>query len=397
MPKLSSRGQNMPASPIRKLVPFADAAKAKGVEVIHLNIGQPDIKTPDEMLAAIKNYDDAVIKYTQSGGVPSYREKLVNYYAQHGIKVTKDNIIVTTGGSEALLFSMFSCLDDGDEVIIPEPFYANYNGFSQAGNIVVKPITATINNGFALPAISEFEKVITAKTKAILICNPNNPTGYLYTKEELEQLKEIVLKHDLFLFVDEVYREFVYDGQTHTSVLTIEGLEQNAVVVDSVSKRYSACGARIGAMVSRNTDLIATAMKFAQARLSPPAVEQAAAEAAVDVPSSYFNEVVSEYVSRRDFVVEALNKIEGVHCPNPGGAFYCIIELPVDDTEDFCKWLLTDFNHEGATVMLAPAAGFYSTKGLGKNQARLAYVLNKEKLQKAVTCLALALEEYKKR
>ena len=394
MPKLSKRGLNMPSSPIRKLVPFADAAKLAGKQVIHLNIGQPDIETPKEMLEAVQQFNEPVIAYTQSGGIPSYREKLVQYYAKNNIKVDVENILVTTGGSEALLFGLFSCLDDGDEVIIPEPFYANYNGFSQAGNINVKPITASIEDGFALPSINEFEQLITEKTKAILICNPNNPTGYLYSREELEQLKAIVLKHDLFLFVDEVYREFAYDGKEHTSILELEGLEQNAVVMDSISKRYSACGARVGAIVSRNVELMAVAMKFAQARLSPPIIEQIGAQAAVDVPDSYMQNVKAEYVSRRDFVVEELNKIEGVRCPMPGGAFYCIVELPVDDTEEFCKWLLTDFEHEGATLMLAPAAGFYSTPGKGKQEARLAYVLEKPMLKKAIECLKIALQQY---
>lgn len=384
----------MPSSPIRKLVPFADQAKANGKQVIHLNIGQPDIDTPQPMLQAIKEFNEPVIEYTQSGGIPSYRKKLTQYYASLGIELVVDNIIVTTGGSEALIFSLFSCLDDGDEIIIPEPFYANYNGFSQAGNIKIKPITATIDNGFALPPIEEFEQLITEKTKAILICNPNNPTGYFYSKEELEQLKKIVLKHDLFLFADEVYREFVYDGKEHVSVLSIDGLEQNAIVIDSVSKRYSACGARVGAVVSRNLEVMQTVMKFAQARLSPPNIEQIGAEAAIDVDQSYFQEVRQEYVTRRNFVVKALNEIEGVRCPMPGGAFYCIVELPVDSAEDFCKWLLTDFEYEGQTVMLAPAAGFYSTPNQGTKEARLAYVLKKELLERAVHCLDLALKQY---
>jgi len=397
MPKISTRGVAMPASPIRKLVPFADAAKAAGKRVIHLNIGQPDIKTPKAMLDAVRNFDEEVLAYTQSAGNPSYRAKLVQYYDRVGISLSPENLIVTTGGSEALYFGMFSCLDEGDEIIIPEPFYANYNGFSQAGNIIVKPITATIESGFALPAIEEFEKLITPKTKAILICNPNNPTGYLYSKEELLQLREVVLKHDLFLFADEVYREFAYDGAEHFSILNLEGMEQHAIVVDSISKRYSACGARIGCLVSRNEGVLSAAMKFAQARLSPPAIEQVAAEAAVDVPSSYMEEVKKEYVSRRNFVVEALNEIPGVFVPKPGGAFYCIVQLPVESAEDFCKWLLTDFNHNGDTVMLAPAAGFYSTKGAGKNEARLAYVLAETELKKAVICLERALQEYKDR
>ncbi|MBX2845471.1 MAG: pyridoxal phosphate-dependent aminotransferase [Saprospiraceae bacterium] len=395
MPKISSRGHDMPASPIRKLVPFADAAKAAGKHVIHLNIGQPDIKTPKAMLDAVRHFDESVLAYTQSAGNPSYRSKLAQYYDRVGIAVGPENIIVTTGGSEALYFAMFSCLDPGDEVIIPEPFYANYNGFSKAGNITVKPITASIENGFALPAIEEFEKRITPKTKAVMICNPNNPTGYLYSKAELMQLREIVLKHDLFLFADEVYREFAYDGVEHYSILNLDGLDNHAVVVDSISKRYSACGARIGCLVTRNQDVLATALKFAQARLSPPAIEQAAAEAAVDVPASYMDAVKEEYVARRDYVVRALNNIPGVFVPQPGGAFYCIVQLPVESAEDFCKWLLTDFEHEGYTIMLAPAAGFYSTPNVGLNEARLAYVLNKSQLEKAVDCLKHALEAYK--
>ena len=394
MPTVSNRGLQMPSSPIRKLVPYADAAKANGKHVIHLNIGQPDIKTPKAMMDAVRNINFDVLEYTQSGGTPSYRRKLVEYYRRNNIDVNVENILVTTGGSEALLFGLFSCLDDGDEIIIPEPFYANYNGFSQAGNIVVKPITSSIENGFALPPIAEFEQLISSKTKAILICNPNNPTGYLYAKEELEQLKTIVIKHNLFLFVDEVYREFAYDGREHTSVLELDGLEDHAVVMDSISKRYSACGARVGALVTRNQSVIDTAMKFAQARLSPPAIAQLAAEAAVDVPQTYLDEVKAEYVERRNFVIDALNKIEGVECPKPGGAFYCIAKLPVDDTERFCKWLLTDFEYEGQTIMLAPAAGFYSTPGLGTKEARIAYVLEQSMLEKAMVCLEKAIVQY---
>lgn len=396
MPTISNRGQQMPASPIRKLVPFSDAAKDAGKEVIHLNIGQPDIATPKQMLDAVRNIDFDVLEYTQSAGLPAYREALVRYYNSNDIAVNYEDILVTTGGSEALLFGLFSCLDDGDEVIIPEPFYANYNGFSQAGNITVRPISSSIENGFALPPMDDFETLINENTKAILICNPNNPTGYLYSKEELNRLKEIVLEHNLYLFADEVYREFTYDGKTHTSILQLDGLDEHAVVMDSISKRYSACGARIGALVTRNQSVIETALKFAQARLSPPAIEQIAATAAVDVPDSYMRKVREEYVARRDYVIAELNKIEGVTCPQPGGAFYCIAQLPVNDTEDFCKWLLTDFEHNGATVMLAPASGFYSTKGLGKKEVRLAYVLEKEKLKQAIECLTVALEEYNK-
>lgn len=394
MPTISTRGIEMPSSPIRKLVPFAEAAKANGKEVIHLNIGQPDIKTPKAMLDAVRNIDFDVLEYTQSAGTPAYRQKLVEYYQRNNINVTADEILVTTGGSEALRFGMFSCLDAGDEIIIPEPFYANYNGFSKSGNIVVKPITSSIDNSFALPPISEFEKLITPKTKAILICNPNNPTGYLYSKEELEQLKDIVLEHDLFLFVDEVYREFTYDGKEHFSVLQLDGLENNALVMDSISKRYSACGARIGALVTKNESVISTALKFAQARLSPPAIAQLAAHAAVDTPQSYIENVKEEYVARRDYVIETLNKIAGVKCPTPGGAFYCIAELPVDNTEKFCKWLLTDFEYNGSTVMLAPAAGFYSSPEQGTKEVRIAYVLEQSMLEKAMICLEKAIEEY---
>ncbi len=396
MPKLSQRGIDMPSSPIRKLVPYADRAGLDGKHVIHLNIGQPDIKTPQLMLDAIHHYNHDIIEYTQSGGIPAYRKKLLNYYRRLGITLNIDNVMITTGGSEALVFAFFSTMDDGDEVIVPEPFYANYNGFSQAGNIVIKPITASIENGFALPPIDAFEDIITEKTKSILICNPNNPTGYFYSREELEKLRDLVLKHDIFLFVDEVYREFVYDGRKHVSILEIDGLENHCAVIDSVSKRYSACGARIGALISRNEMLMSTALKFAQARLSPPNVEQYAAMAAVDVPASYFDDVREEYVQRRNYIVGALNDIEGITCPNPGGAFYCIAELPVDDAEDFCKWLLTDFEHEGNTIMLAPGEGFYSTKGLGKKQVRIAYVLNIDELKKAIECLKLAIPQYQK-
>lgn len=396
MPKLSQRGIDMPSSPIRKLVPYADQAGLDGKHVIHLNIGQPDIKTPQLMLDAIHHYNHDIIEYTQSGGIPAYRKKLLNYYRRLGITLNIDNVMITTGGSEALVFAFFSTMDDGDEVIVPEPFYANYNGFSQAGNIVIKPITASIENGFALPPIDAFEDIITEKTKSILICNPNNPTGYFYSREELEKLRDLVLKHDIFLFVDEVYREFVYDGRKHVSILEIDGLENHCAVIDSVSKRYSACGARIGALISRNEMLMSTALKFAQARLSPPNVEQYAAMAAVDVPASYFDDVREEYVQRRNYIVGALNDIEGITCPIPGGAFYCIAELPVDDAEDFCKWLLTDFEHEGNTIMLAPGEGFYSTKGLGKKQVRIAYVLNIDELKKAIECLKLAIPQYQK-
>jgi len=395
MPNISKRGKNMPASPIRKLVPYAEAAKKRGVKVYHLNIGQPDIKTPQVAFEAIKNANIEVLAYSHSAGNESYRKKLVEYYSSVNINLNINELIVTTGGSEALYFAMFSCLDVGDEIIITEPFYANYNGFANAGNIKVKALTAEISNGFALPAVSNFEAAIGPNTKAIIICNPSNPTGYLYTPAELNQLKDLALKHDLFLIADEVYREFVYDGQQHMSVLNLEGLEKHAIVIDSVSKRYSACGARIGALVTKNKQVIETATKFAQARLSPPSFAQIAAEAMVDVEASYFDEVKAEYVNRRNTLVEGLNKIEGVVCPTPGGAFYTTVELPVKDTDLFCQWLLEDFEHNNETIMLAPASGFYATEGLGKNQVRIAYVLNEEDLKRCLTILEMALEVYK--
>jgi len=395
MPNISKRGKNMPASPIRKLVPYAEATKKRGVKVYHLNIGQPDIKTPQVAFDAIKNANIEVLAYSHSAGNESYRKKLVEYYSSVNINLNINELIVTTGGSEALYFAMFSCLDAGDEIIITEPFYANYNGFANAGNIKVKALTAEISNGFALPAVSNFEAAIGPNTKAIIICNPSNPTGYLYTPAELNQLKDLALKHDLFLIADEVYREFVYDGQQHMSVLNLEGLEKHAIVIDSVSKRYSACGARIGALVTKNKQVIETATKFAQARLSPPSFAQIAAEAMVDVEASYFADVKAEYVNRRNTLVEGLNKIEGVVCPTPGGAFYTTVELPVKDTDLFCQWLLEDFEHNNETIMLAPASGFYSTEGLGKNQVRIAYVLNEEDLKRCLTILEMALEVYK--
>lgn len=384
----------MPASPIRKLVPFADKAKKEGKKVYHLNIGQPDIETPQVVFDAIKKVDFKVLEYSHSAGIESYRKKLADYYSKYNISIDISNVMITTGGSEAISFAMGSCLDPYDEVIIPEPFYANYNGFSIASDIVVKPITAKIENGFALPSISEFEKLITPKTKAILICNPNNPTGYLYTEEELLELKKLVLKHDLFLFADEVYREFCYDGKKHFSVLNIKGLENNVIVVDSVSKRFSMCGARIGALITRNKEVMNTAMKFAQARLSPPTFGQIASEAALDVQEDYFEKVSAEYVSRRNLMIEELNKIDGVLCPKPGGAFYAIARLPIDNADKFCQWLLESFAYKNQTVMLAPASGFYSTPGLGQNEVRLAYVLNKTDLKSAMECLKFALEEY---
>ncbi|MBK7958210.1 MAG: pyridoxal phosphate-dependent aminotransferase [Bacteroidetes bacterium] len=395
MPKVSNKGLAMPASPIRKLVPYATAAKKAGKKVIHLNIGQPDIETPKVVRDAVKNFEYKVLSYLNSEGSESYRTKLTEYYKSVGVDVNASEIMVTTGGSEALFFGMFSCLDAGDEVIIPEPFYANYNGFATSGNIKIVPITSSIENGFALPPMEDFEKKIGPKTKAILICNPNNPTGYLYSKEELETLKAIVLKHDLFIFVDEVYREFVYDGKKHTSILSLEGIENHAIVIDSISKRYSACGARLGALVTKNKEVVQTAMKFAQARLSPPTYSEVAAEAALDTPQSYFDEVIHEYIERRNMMVEGLNKIEGVTCPNPGGAFYAMVKLPIDDSDLFCQWMLYEFEHKVSTVMMAPATGFYATPGLGKQEVRIAYVLKKEELQEAIECLAVALKQYK--
>lgn len=397
MPKISQRGLLMPESPIRKLVPFAEKAKENGVGVIHLNIGQPDIETPQVAIDAVKNIDMKVIEYSHSAGNESYRRGLANYYDKISEGITHENIMVTTGGSEALSFGFTSCLNLGDEVIIPEPFYANYNGFAEATGVTVVPINSSIESGFALPPIEEFEKKISDKTKAILICNPGNPTGYLYSKEELNQLRDIVKKHDLYLFADEVYREFCYDGKEHHSLLNLEGIEENVIVVDSVSKRYSMCGVRIGAMISRNMEVMNTALKLAQARLSPPSLGQIASEAALDTPSSYFDKVSKEYVERRDILVDGLNEIEGVFCPKPGGAFYAVAQLPVSDTDDFCQWMLEHFSFEGETLMMAPASGFYSSQGEGKNEVRLAYVLEKEKLKKAVQCLDHGLKAYQNR
>ncbi len=385
----------MPASPIRKLVPFAEQAKKKGVKVYHLNIGQPDIEMPHEAIDALRNIDISILEYSHSAGNESYRRKLAEYYKVYGINLDPAyNILITTGGSEAITIALMSCMDPGDEIIVPEPLYANYNGFAVASDVVVKPITSSIETGFALPGIDAFEKLITPRTKAILICNPNNPTGYLYSKKELEALRDLVLKHDLFLFADEVYRDFIYDGREHVSLLNIPGLEKNAVVIDSVSKRFSMCGARIGTLISYNKELMLIALKFAQARLSPPSLGQIAAEAALDAEDDYFNEVNEEYLSRRNLMVKMLNQISGVFCPTPGGAFYTIARLPIDDCDKFCQWLLESFSYENETVMLAPATGFYSTKGLGKNEVRLAYVLNKNDLGKAIKCLEEALKVY---
>lgn len=384
----------MPESPIRKLVPYAENAKKKGIEVFHLNIGQPDIKTPDCALKAIKNNTIEVLSYSRSEGSEEYRQKIADYYSKKNINVTANDIIVTTGGSEALLFALGSITDPGDEIIIPEPFYANYNGFSTASGVNIVPVISKIEDNFALPPIEAFEKLISPKTKAILICNPGNPTGYLYSKEEIQKLAAIVKKHDIFLIADEVYREFVYDNAQHQSVLSDYGLENNAIIIDSVSKRYSMCGARIGCLVSKNKDVIATALKFAQARLSPPTFAQIASEAALETPQSYFDEVIVEYKDRRDTLINELAKIEGVKVAVPKGAFYCVAELPVDNADTFAQWMLEDFSLDNKTVMVAPAAGFYSTKGFGTNQVRIAYVLKKEDLIKSVEILKAAIKKY---
>ncbi len=390
---ISQRGEQMPPSPIRKLVPFAEAAKKRGTQVYHLNIGQPDIPTPPSILDAVKHTSIKVLEYSHSAGNETYRRKLTGYYKKVGIDVTYDQIMITTGGSEAIMFGFITCLNPGDEVIIPEPFYANYNGFACAAGVKVVPVTSQIESGFALPPIEAFEKVITPKTKAILICNPNNPTGYLYSKEELLALKEICLKYNLYLFSDEAYREFCYDGD-YVSAMHLEGLEQHVVLMDTISKRYSACGARLGAFVTKNKAVYDAAMKMAQARLSPPGLAQIMGEAAVDLPDDYFETTKTEYIARRNLLVTRLNQMEGVFCPKPGGAFYAIARLPIDDSDKFCQWLLESFSHEGATVMLAPATGFYGTPGLGMNEVRLAYVLNLESLNKAMDCLERALKEY---
>ena len=393
MLEISQRGQQMPPSPIRKLVPYAEAAKKKGLKVFHLNIGQPDIETPPSLLEAIREADITVLEYSHSAGNESYRRKLVHYYHSVGINVTHEQIIVTTGGSEAIMFGFFACLNPGDEVIIPEPYYANYNGFAVAAGVKVVPITAHIENGFALPPIQDFEKVITPQTKAIIVCSPNNPTGYLYSRKEMEDLRTICLKHDLYLFSDEAYREFCYSGE-YISALHLDGMDEHVVLMDTISKRYSACGARLGAFVTKNRKVYDVAMKFAQARLSPPGLAQIMGEAAVDLPPSYFNKPKAEYMARRDLMVQRLNAMPGVFCPNPGGAFYAIARLPIDDADRFCQWLLESFSHKGKTVMLAPATGFYGTPGLGRDEVRLAYVLNLKDLDEAMDCLEKALEEY---
>ncbi|MDM1293173.1 pyridoxal phosphate-dependent aminotransferase [Sphingobacterium sp. N143] len=394
MPVISEKGRNMPASPIRKLTPYADQAKKEGKKIYHLNIGQPDIQTPEGMLNALKNIDFKVWAYTPSEGTASYRNKLAEYYNKLNYNIEPTDILVTNGGSEAITIAMQACLNAGEEVIIPEPFYANYNGFACSSDIVIKPIMSYIENGFALPSIAEFEKVITEKTKAICICNPNNPTGYLYSREELEALRELCLKYDLYLFSDEAYREFCYDGRAFISPMHLEGLENNVVIFDTVSKRYSACGARIGCIITKNKELYQTALKFAQARLSPSLEGQIAGEAAVDTPDSYFEAVSKEYTARRDTLVNGLNAIAGVYSPNPGGAFYVVAKLPIDNADAFCQWILEKFSYNNETVMMAPATGFYSTEGAGTNEVRLAYVLNQEDLKKALICLEKALEEY---
>jgi aspartate aminotransferase len=394
MPKISDKGMAMPSSPIRKLVPYAEAAKSRGVKVYHLNIGQPDIKTPEVALEAIRNLKETVIEYSHSAGNISYRKKLAESYKKYDINVTPEEMIITTGGSEALTIAFMSTLNNGDEVIVPEPFYANYNGFAIQSGVVIKPITSSIDTDFALPSIEEFEKIITPKTKGIIICNPNNPTGYLYSKDELIRLAEIVKKYDLYLYSDEVYREFCYDGNTHFSAMNLAGLEQNVILLDSVSKRYSMCGVRVGCLITKNKEVICTAMKFAQARLCPPSFGQIAAEAAIETPDSYFTEVYDEYIARRDFLVKELNKIPGVYCPNPKGAFYTVVRLPIDDSDKFAQWILEDFNYNMQTVMVAPATGFYNTPGLGKDEVRIAYVLKIDDLRNAVETLKHALEVY---
>jgi aspartate aminotransferase len=394
MPNISEKAHSMPASPIRKLVPYSEAAKKAGRTVYHLNIGQPDIETPEIVMEKIRQTEIKVIEYSNSEGMAAYRTGLVGYYKSKDINIEPTDLMITTGGSEALVFAFMTCLNPGDEIIIPEPFYANYNGFAVMAGVKVVPVTAHIEDGFALPPIGDFESKITPRTKGILICNPGNPTGYLYSQSELEQLRDLVIKHDLFLFADEVYREFMYDGAIPYSVMNLAGLDEHAIMIDSISKRYSMCGARIGALVTRNKTVIASAMKFAQARLSPPTFGQLAGIAALDTPASYFEGVVNEYVHRRDILVDGLNKIDGVKCPKPKGAFYCIAQLPIDDSDVFCQWILEKFEYKNQTVMMAPATGFYATPGLGKNEVRLAYVLNTEALQNALVCLEEALKVY---
>jgi len=396
MPKLSQKGKAMPASPIRKLVPYAEKAAKEGKKIYYLNIGQPDIPTPSNALETLKNTDIHILAYSHSAGNESYRKKLTGYYNDIGIDVSYEDILITTGGSEAILFGLFSTMDAGDELIIPEPFYANYLGFATAGDIKIKPITSRIEDQFSLPPVKEFEKLINNKTKGIMICNPNNPTGYLYSREELSVLKDLALKYDLYLYADEVYREFCYDGKEHFSLMQLKGLEEHVILFDSVSKRYSECGARIGALVSKNKKVIDTALKFAQARLSPPTLAQIVAEASLDVDKSYFTKVIKEYTNRRDYLIERLNNIEGVYAPNPGGAFYAVARLPINDSDHFCQWILESFEYKGETIMMAPASGFYHTEGLGKNEVRIAYVLKQEDLKKALDCLEEGLKTYNK-
>lgn len=394
MPKISQKGQSMPQSPIRKLVPFAEVAKSKGRKVYHLNIGQPDIETPEIALEAVKNWDTKVLAYSHSAGNESYRRGLAEYYKSVGIDIDYSDILITTGGSEAITFALLSTLNEGDEIIIPEPFYANYNGFAISAGVKVKTITSSIKNDFALPSIEEFEKIITEKTKGIVLVNPNNPTGYLYSEKEMEQVRLLVKKYDLYLYADEVYREFCYDGNTHFSAMNLKEIENNVILMDSVSKRYSMCGVRIGALISRNKEVISTALKFGQARLCPPSYGQVAGEAALKTPKEYFTKVYDEYIARRDYMVEALNKIEGVYCPKPKGAFYTVVELPVDDADVFCEWILSEFEYNNQTVMMAPASGFYANPKLGKKQVRIAYVLKIEDLKSAMETLEVALKVY---
>lgn len=391
---LSKKGIEMPSSPIRKLVPYAEAAKKRGVKVYHLNIGQPDIETPQGAVEAVKNIGDTIFEYTHSAGIEAYRRKLAGYYASVGIDVSYDQIMATVGGSEALFMAFTVCLNEGEEILCPEPFYANYNGFAVEAGVRIKPIRSTIENDFALPPIEEFERHITPKTRAILICNPNNPTGYVYTRAELETLAGIVKKHDLYLISDEVYREFCYDGVEHFSAMNLKGIEPNVIMADSVSKRYSMCGVRLGTLVTRNKDVFNAAMKIAQARLSPPYLAQVAAEAAIDTPKSYFDKVITEYTARRDYIVGALNKIPGVYCPMPKGAFYATVKLPIDNCDRFAQWLLEEFSFEGQTVMVAPATGFYSSPNTGLDEVRIAYVLNIDDLKGAAKCLEAALKTY---
>lgn len=394
MPKISERAELMPASPIRRLAPKAEAAKSRGIKVYHLNIGQPDIETPIEGLEALKHIDRKILEYSPSDGFLSFREKLVGYYDQYQIKLTADDIIITSGGSEAVLFAFMSCLNPGDEIIVPEPAYANYMAFAVSAGAVIRPITSTIDEGFALPSIEKFEELINERTRGILICNPNNPTGYLYTRKEMNRIRDLVKKHDLFLFSDEVYREFIYTGSPYISACHLQGIEQNVVLIDSVSKRYSECGIRIGALITKNPEVRKAVMKFCQARLSPPLIGQIAAEASLDEPEEYSRETYDEYVERRKCLIDGLNRIPGVYSPIPMGAFYTVAKLPVDDSEKFCAWCLSEFEYEGETVMLAPASGFYTTPGAGKNEVRLAYVLKKEDLVRALFVLRKALEAY---